>query len=77
MSDKEHYQYHLTHNGPTLPHWPNGSWAVYRITGDEIAQRTICDETGKVVRRHSWCGYVGMAEDLAGVQRLIESDRKA
>lgn len=41
--------------------WPRGAWSLFRITGDEIARRIIYAD-GKVVRRDSWPGYVGMYE---------------
>jgi hypothetical protein len=63
-------QFHLTWNGPLEPHWPRGSWSLYQITGDQIAQR-IEFKRGKVVRRHSWCGYVGMYATLAEATRAI------
>ena len=50
--------FHITYFGPTEP-WPNGGWALYQITGEEIAARIECDEKGKVIARHSWSGFVG------------------
>jgi hypothetical protein len=51
--------------------WPVGGWSVYQITGDEIADR-IVKRDGKVVERHGWCGYVGIAPTLEGVIGLIK-----
>ena len=33
------------------------------------------DEKGKVVERHSWCGYISIYETLAEVMVAIEEDR--
>ena len=67
--------YHITRfEGPTDP-WPRGGWSLYRINGDEIAQRIKHDEKGKVVERHSWCGYISIYETLAEVMVAIEEDR--
>lgn len=81
-------QYHITRDDPCLPHWPNGSWSVYRIDGDQIADRVIREEVvkpkdgpayykGKVIARHSWCGYLGMTETFDGVHEMIEMDQAA
>ena len=56
--------------------WPKGGWSVYHITGDEIASRIKRDDKGKVVERHSWCGYVGMFTTMAQVADLIERHQK-
>lgn len=85
MSD--HMEFHLTWNGPIMPHWPNGSWSVYQIDGDQIADRVVRAEIvqpewgpafykGEVIARHSWCGYLGMTETLEEATALIR-DHKA
>lgn len=61
---------------PPNEHWPRGGWSVYQITGDQIASRIVRDAKGKVVERHSWCGYLGMADSFEGVQNMILADRK-
>lgn len=79
-------QYHLTRNDPIEPHWPNGAWSIYWITGDEIADRIVRSEVvkptdgapyykGDVIGRHSWCGFLGMTETLDGVRLMIEEDQ--
>lgn len=68
--------YHITYFPPNVS-WPNGGWSVYQITGDEIAQRIKFDADGKVTHRHSWCGYLGIAEKLSGVQELIARDMES
>jgi hypothetical protein len=74
-------QYHLSHFAATDP-WPNGGWSVYKITGDQIAERiefaprTSSIGTRKAVRRDSWCGYLGIGETLADAMKLIEEDQK-
>lgn len=80
-------EYHIQRNEPCLPHWPNGSWSVYRITGAEIADRTVRAEIvrpehggpayyrGDVIARHSWCGYLGMTETFEGMCDLIKADQ--
>lgn len=84
---RDHMQFHLTWNGPTLPHWPNGSWSVFQIDGDQIADRIIRAEifkpenggpafyTGEVIARHSWCGYLGMTETLEEAAILIRDNK--
>jgi hypothetical protein len=64
-------EFHLQWFGPCEPHWPQGGWSVYRISGDEIAQRIKCDENGKVLERHSWCGYIGIYKTLPEVMAAI------
>ena len=78
-------QYHIKRNDPCLPHWPNGSWSVYQIDGDQIAERIVREKvvndengayyTGPVIARHSWCGFLGMTETLDGVRKLIWEDQ--
>jgi hypothetical protein len=65
-------EFHLQHFGPCEPHWPKGGWSIYQITGDEIAQRITFDITGKVVRRDSWCGYIGIFETLPEVMEAMQ-----
>ena len=75
--------YHITRNEPSKPHWPNGSWSVYRITGDQIADRIVRQRVnleggyyeGKIIARHSWCGYLGMTKSFDGVRQIIEQDQ--
>jgi hypothetical protein len=68
MHEKE---FHLQHFGPCKV-WPNGGWSLYEITGDEIAQRIIFDTTGKVFRRDSWCGYIGIFETLPEAMEAMQ-----
>lgn len=75
-------QYHIMRDDPCLPHWPNGSWSVYQINGDQIADRIVRERVnpkgyyeGAVIARHSWCGYLGMTETFDGVRDLIEKDQ--
>jgi hypothetical protein len=74
--------FHVTFNGPIEPHWPRGSWSVYQIDGDQIADRVVREKivtpdngpayySGKVIARHSWCGYLGMTETLDDAVGLI------
>lgn len=51
--------------------WPDGFWALYRINGDEIAQRIKFDANGKVSERWPWCGYIGGYGSLAEVTAAI------
>lgn len=76
-----HNSYHITHDAPCLPHWPNGAWSVYHISGEQIAERTVWERVnpkgwyeGKVIARHSWCGYLGMWEKLSDAMKAIEAD---
>lgn len=64
--------YHITHFGSNDV-WPRGGWSLYQITGDQIAQRIIVDpHSGKVIERHSWCGYIGIFETLPEIMKAIE-----
>jgi hypothetical protein len=70
--------YHLSYFGPCLPHWPRGGWSVYNIDGDQIAERIVF--TGEwphrsVVRRDSWCGYLGIWETLQEATEAIAKDK--
>jgi len=51
-------EFHISYFGPTEP-WPNGGWALYQITGDEIARRYGFDSQGNVISRTGWPGYIG------------------
>lgn len=68
-----HIQY--TKPYPALVHWPKGFWALYQITGDQIADRQVKVD-GVVTERHSWCGYIGgygsLAEVTAEIERLTK-----
>lgn len=77
-----HHSYHVTFNDPIEPHWPRGGWSVYRITGDQIADRIVREKInpkgwyeGNVIARYSWCGYLGMTETFEGVAELITKDK--
>jgi hypothetical protein len=79
MRGTEMNSYHIDRfePGPNERNWPNGGWSLYRITGDEIARRIKFDDKNrKVVRRDSWCGYIGLFEELADVQAAIQADIK-
>lgn len=72
--------YHIDHFGPCEPHWPKGGWAIYRISGDEIADRVVRERVnplgfyeGDVIARHSWCGYLGIRETLEEVLEVIKT----
>ena len=73
------FHLHFTAPNPSLPNWPCGSWSVYEITGDQIADRIVREKVnpngyyeGLVIARHSWCGYLGTFETLPQVQAEIE-----
>jgi predicted DNA-binding transcriptional regulator len=65
-------EYHIRSFGPTDP-WPNGGWSLYQISGDQIADRIEKDEKGKVVARHSWCGYIGIWETPEEITEAIKA----
>lgn len=77
-------EYHLQAENFSNEHWPNGAWSVYKITGEQIAERTVREKVnteggyyeGKVIARHSWCGYIGMFATLAEAVAEIEADQK-
>lgn len=52
-------EFHLTRFDPCEPHWPQGGWSLYQITGDQIAQRVTFGKDGEAVRRDSWFGFLG------------------
>lgn len=73
-------EFHIQWNDPLEPHWPKGAWSVYRITGDQIADRTVRASVnvkrghyeGDVIARHPWCGYVGMFETWVEIAAAIK-----
>ncbi len=83
-------EYHLRFDGASKTEyveWPEGTVSVYRISGEQIADRTVYSEivkpergpayyTGPVIARHSWCGYIGMFKTFAEAAAAIEVDRK-
>lgn len=80
----ENHSYYIDHFDKCEPHWPNGAWSVYAITGDQIADRIVREKVnpsgyyeGKVIARHSWCGYLGMWEKLDDAVAAIAAHRKA
>jgi hypothetical protein len=84
-------EYHLQYLGPPKSEyvdWPEGSVSVYRITGDQIADRVVFSEIvkpergpayyeGPVIARHSWCGYVGLFRSLDEAVIAIKADRES
>lgn len=68
--------FHIQYFSP-LDNWPKGGWSVYKITGDQIAERIVRDSSGSVIARHSWCGYLGICETLEGVAALIALNTEA
>jgi hypothetical protein len=83
-------QYHLAFDPPfknEYVDWSNGAWSVYRITGDQIANRIVFSEIvppdrgraayykGGIIARHSWCGYLGMFDTLEKAMKAIEADK--
>jgi hypothetical protein len=74
-------QYHINWCPPNGV-WPKGGWSLYRITGDEIAERIEWGKPAKgyktigrkVVRRDPWCGYIGMFETFSEREKAIDTD---
>ena len=64
-------EYHLSYSQPS-EHWPDGCWALYEITGDEIAKRITYDGYGIVRSRDSWCGFIGCFASLELATAAIE-----
>jgi len=80
----ENKSFHLSWSDPIEPHWPLGAWSVYRINGDQIADRVVRERVnpegyyeGKVIARHSWCGFLGMFKTLPEVVAAIDEACKA
>ena len=69
-------EFHISRFDAVEPHRPFGGWSVYRISGDEIAQRIEFDADGRVSARHGWCGYVGCFQTLDDAMTAIEGERK-
>lgn len=46
-------EYHISRIDVTMSHWPNGAWSVYRITGDEIADRIVHKSVNEVPRQRA------------------------
>ena len=53
--------------------WPQGGWSLYQISGDNIAKRIVYDADGKLIRRDSWSGYLGMVTTLDELRDAIAS----
>ena len=77
---KMHIDYHINHSAAN-EHWPNSMWALYKINGDKIADCVVREHVnpkgwyeGKVIARHSWCGYIGGFHSLAELMAAIEAD---
>lgn len=75
-----HEHYHISYFKPfknEYVDWPNGGWSVYHISGDQIAERIRYDaETREVHERHSWCGYLGIAQSPQEAVEIIENHRR-
>jgi hypothetical protein len=76
-------EYHIQRDEPCEPNWPKGAWSVYQIDGNQIADRIVRESIvvpdngpayykGKVIARHSWCGYLGMFEKLEDAMQAIK-----
>lgn len=70
-------QFHLRFNEPSDV-WPQGSWALYQITGDEIAKCVEFGPDGNAVRRDGWPGYIATFATVEGaaaqMRHLVDSD---
>ncbi len=71
-------QFHVQHFDSNEV-WPKGGWSLYKIDGDEIANRTIRERVnpkgwyeGEVIARHPWCGYIGCFDNLEQVMKAME-----
>lgn len=84
MSNYPHY--HVQYDEPTEV-WPKGGWSVYHIDGDEIAERVVREKIvkpergpayydGKVIARHSWCGFLGMVDSTEKLVALIDDHKE-
>jgi hypothetical protein len=69
-------EFHLAQFGPTKP-WPNGGWSLYRITGEDIASRTIWErkESGlEITERWPWPGFIACFTTLAEASAAMEKE---
>lgn len=75
MDKTKYHSFHITFAPASGcgSHWPNGMWALYCISGDEIARRVEFGLDGKAARRDSWSGYRGGFHSLADLMAAIES----
>lgn len=71
-----HNEYHLSWFGPCLPHWPRGGWSLYHISGDQIAKRVQFGPDGEAIRRDSWCGYIGIFENIEDAAQEITKHKR-
>jgi hypothetical protein len=70
-------EFHIQKFGPTNP-WPNGGWSLYRITGEDIASRTVWERRdGKleITERWPWPGFIGCFATLEQVVEAIAKER--
>ncbi len=73
------YQYHLQFFGPLKNEyvdWPATAVSVYRITGDQIADRVVKNDKGEVTERHAWSGYLGCFNTPEEAIEAIRIDRE-
>lgn len=71
-------EFHLSFFGPSKSEyveWPAGSVSVYAIGGDEIADRIGRNAQGQIVRRDSWCGFLGCFRSLDEAMAAIAKAR--
>lgn len=76
-------QSHIDWFGPSDA-WPIGGWSLYKISGDQIADRVVRERVnvdggyyeGDAIARHSWCGYIGIFATLPELMKAIEQAKE-
>lgn len=69
-------EFHLQKHAPNA-NWPDGAWSLYRITGEQIAERTRWErQDGKhvITERWPWFGYIGMFTTLQQAVAAIDEE---
>jgi len=70
-----HVQFYVAFSPPS-DNWPNGAWALYETSADDIARRTGVSANGEIVRRDGLTGYIGTYGRLDALAVIME-DRTA
>lgn len=77
MSNSFHIQRFEAHKAND--NWPTGGWSLYKIDGEQIANRTVWERVnpkgwyeGEIIARHAWCGFIGIFATLPEVMAEIE-----
>lgn len=70
-----HRHFHISYFPPNTV-WSEGGYALYEISGEEIARCIGFDENGGINRRDSWPGYVANFATIGELSAFIEGRTK-